>query len=189
MTTTMPAVGARIRVTHTQAYVYEGVVASHDDPTGCVLLTDGRLVAVESDGAWTVTVEVLAPPQPAAADLAPQTVAVVGEHRTDVLNEETGAYAHGEDLPPFDGTEVREHPGTGKPVTGVEHPADGTLSPELSGESCHARTSHGHPCRDKAPSERPNFIARCGGVGMCKTCAANRDAIHGTSSEQDGAAA
>lgn len=37
-------------------------------------------------------------------------------------------------LPPFDPTEVREHPGTGQPMTGVEHPADGTWSPELSSE-------------------------------------------------------
>lgn len=37
-------------------------------------------------------------------------------------------------LPPLDATEVREHPGAGQPMTGVEHPADGTWSPELSSE-------------------------------------------------------
>lgn len=36
-------------------------------------------------------------------------------------------------LPPIDATQVREHPGTGVPMTPVAHPADGTLSPELSG--------------------------------------------------------
>lgn len=73
----------------------------------------------------------------------------------------------------------REHPGTGKPMAAIERPADGTTS-ELSGEpEAHARTSHGHPCCGKAPSERPNAIARCGGPGMCKVCAAGRDAIHG----------
>lgn len=28
-----------------------------------------------------------------------------------------------------DSADVREHPGTGEPMTGIEHPADGTMSP------------------------------------------------------------
>lgn len=31
-----------------------------------------------------------------------------------------------------DSADVREHPGTGEPMTGIEHPADGTMSPPVS---------------------------------------------------------
>lgn len=79
-------------------------------------------------------------------------------------------------------------PWNGQPMTAVEYPADGTQT-EPSSEPRHGRTSHGHPCCGKAPSERPNAIARCGGVRMCKVCAAERDVIHGASSDQDGTAA
>jgi hypothetical protein len=33
-----------------------------------------------------------------------------------------------------DSADVREHPGTGEPVTAVEHPADGTMSPPVSND-------------------------------------------------------
>lgn len=63
--TAIPAEGSRIRVTHTQTpQVFEGVVAGYDPLTGCVRLTDGQVVAVESGDHWTITVEVIDPALP-----------------------------------------------------------------------------------------------------------------------------
>lgn len=44
----------------------------------------------------------------------------------------------------------------------------------------HGYTSHGHPCCGQCPvGGRPNMVARCGGVGMCKTCGTEASQMHG----------
>lgn len=66
------------------------------------------------------------------AELAHGALRHIGEEHDGEADWPVPAAA--EMLPPVDTTVVREHPGTGQPMTPVGHPADGTWSPELSGE-------------------------------------------------------